>query len=47
MYDVQLRPLRAGSCKRAPEQEAGDWLIRCLACGARNIVPVFKLVGWR
>ncbi len=32
----------------APEQDAGDWIIRCLLCGARNvIIPIFKLVGWR
>jgi DNA-directed RNA polymerase subunit RPC12/RpoP len=32
----------------SPEREAGDWVIRCLACGARNIIiPVFKLAGWR
>jgi DNA-directed RNA polymerase subunit RPC12/RpoP len=32
----------------SPEQDAGDWIIRCLACGARNIIiPVFKLMGWR
>jgi DNA-directed RNA polymerase subunit RPC12/RpoP len=39
-------------CGRAltasPEPEAGDWIIRCLSCGARNIViPILKLVGWR
>ena len=39
-------------CGRAltmsPEPDGGDWIIRCLACGARNvIVPIFKLVGWR
>ena len=32
----------------SPEQDAGDWIIRGLACGVRNIIiPIFKLVGWR
>ena len=32
----------------SPEQDAGDWIIRCLVCGARNIVvPILKFVGWR
>lgn len=32
----------------SPEPDAGDWIIRCLYCSARNIiVPVLKLVGWR
>ena len=32
----------------SPEPDAGDWIIRCLACGARKIiVPIVKLVGWR
>lgn len=32
----------------SPEHDQGDWVLPCLACGARNIiVPVFKLVGWR
>jgi len=32
----------------SPEPDAGDWIIRCLSCGARNIiVPVLKFVGWR
>jgi DNA-directed RNA polymerase subunit RPC12/RpoP len=32
----------------SPESDAGDWIIRCFHCGARNIIiPVFKLVGWR
>ena len=32
----------------SPEPDAGDWIIRCLSCGARNIiVPILKLVGWR
>jgi DNA-directed RNA polymerase subunit RPC12/RpoP len=32
----------------SPKQDAGDWIIRYLACGARNIIiPVMKLVGWR
>ena len=32
----------------APEQDAGEWIIRCLTCDARNIIePVLKLVGWR
>jgi DNA-directed RNA polymerase subunit RPC12/RpoP len=32
----------------SPEQEGGDWIMRCLLCGARNtIVPIFKLVDWR
>jgi hypothetical protein len=31
-----------------PELDRGDWVLVCLACGARNIIiPVFKLVGWR
>ncbi len=37
------RPLTAD-----PERDAGDWIIPCLLCGARNvIIPIFKLVGWR
>jgi DNA-directed RNA polymerase subunit RPC12/RpoP len=32
----------------SPERDAGDWFIRCLSCGAHNIIiPVFKLIGWR
>jgi DNA-directed RNA polymerase subunit RPC12/RpoP len=31
-----------------PEPEAGDWLIRCFACGAKNLVTaVLQIVGWR
>jgi hypothetical protein len=42
-----------GSAERAGTlyvavHERQIWFIRCLACGARNIIiPVFKLVGWR
>jgi DNA-directed RNA polymerase subunit RPC12/RpoP len=31
-----------------PEPDADDWVIRCLACGARNVITsALKLVGWR
>jgi len=45
-------PYNCTHCGRAlttpPEQDTGDWIIRCLACGARNIVvPILKVVGWR
>lgn len=30
-----------------PEKERGDWFLRCLGCGARNILaPILGLVGW-
>jgi DNA-directed RNA polymerase subunit RPC12/RpoP len=45
-------PYNCAHCGRqltsSPEPDAGDWIIRCLAFGARNIiVPVLKLVGRR
>src|ERR1051326_6181475 len=43
---IALTPHIAAS--RSPEQDAGDWIIRCLVCGARNIIiPILKFVGWR
>jgi uncharacterized Zn finger protein len=39
------------------ERDRGEWLLRCLECGAENILalslsakielPVFEIVGWR
>ena len=45
-------PYNCALCGQAlttsPEPDAGDWIIHCLACGARNIImPMLKLVGWR
>jgi hypothetical protein len=32
----------------SPEWEPGDWFIRCLACGARNVLAItLEIVGWR
>jgi hypothetical protein len=32
----------------SPEWESGDWFIRCLVCGARNILAItIEIVGWR
>lgn len=32
----------------SPERSEGDWFIRCLSCGAKNIViPVLQVIGWR
>jgi hypothetical protein len=32
----------------SPEWESGDWFIRCLACGARNLLAItVEIVGWR
>lgn len=34
--------------ERPPERDQGDWFIRCLFCGAKNIVvPVLQVIGWR
>ncbi len=31
-----------------PEWESGDWFIRCLVCGARNVLAIsIEIVGWR
>ena len=31
-----------------PEWESGDWFIRCLVCGARNLLAItIEIVGWR
>jgi hypothetical protein len=30
------------------EWESGDWFIRCLVCGARNLLAIsIEIVGWR
>lgn len=30
------------------EQEFGEWVVRCLVCGVRNIVvPRLDITGWR
>jgi hypothetical protein len=39
------------------EHDAGDWIVRCSVCGAKNIlatgfiskveVPAFEISGWR
>ena len=42
-------------CKRCqaslttePEYEDYDWFLRCLGCGAKNLLALsFKIVGWR
>jgi hypothetical protein len=42
-------------CKRCqaslttePEYEDHDWFLRCLACGAKNLLALsFQIVGWR
>ena len=43
------------ACKRCqaaltsePEYEDYDWFLRCLACGARNLLTLsFQIIGWR
>ena len=31
-----------------PEWESGDWFIRCLTCGARNLLAItVEIMGWR
>ena len=31
-----------------PEWESGDWFIRCLVCGARNLLVItIEIIGWR
>ena len=31
-----------------PEYEDYDWFLRCLACGAKNLLVVsFQIIGWR
>jgi len=31
-----------------PEPEAGDWIIRCLECGVKNLVTMgLRIVAWR
>jgi DNA-directed RNA polymerase subunit RPC12/RpoP len=31
-----------------PEPEAGDWIIRCLECGVKNLVTIgLHIVAWR
>jgi len=31
-----------------PEWDEGDWFIRCLVCGARNLLAIsIQIVGWR
>ena len=42
-------------CKRCqsslttePEYEDYDWFLRCLACGAKNLLILsFQIIGWR
>ena len=42
-------------CKRCqtllasePEYEDYDWFLRCLTCGAKNLLALsFRIVGWR
>ena len=32
----------------APEYECGEWFLRCVSCGARNLfVLTLSFVGWR
>jgi hypothetical protein len=32
----------------APERAEGDWIIRCLFCGVKNVVAArLEIVGWR
>ncbi len=43
------------ACKRCqaaltsePEYEDYDWFLRCLVCGAKNLLVLsFRIVGWR
>lgn len=43
------------ACKRCqagltaePEYEDTDWFLRCLGCGAKNLIALsFQIVGWR
>jgi len=31
-----------------PEYEDYDWFLRCLACGAKNLLVLsFQIIGWR
>jgi DNA-directed RNA polymerase subunit RPC12/RpoP len=44
--------LTCENCKRSlavpPERAEGDWIIRCLFCGVKNIVEARpEIVGWR
>jgi hypothetical protein len=32
----------------SPEWESGDWFMRCLVCGARNVLAItIAIIGWR
>jgi hypothetical protein len=32
----------------SPEWECGDWFMRCLVCGARNLLAIsIEIVGWK
>jgi len=55
-YDpVKENSKRAMICLRCraelipmPEPEAGDWIIRCLECGVKNLVTMgLRIVAWR
>jgi len=43
------------ACKRCqaamttePEYEDYDWFLRCLVCGAKNLLALsFQIIGWR
>lgn len=52
--------LRCAHCQadlsECPEREFEDWIMRCLACGAKNVIEVVafnslmttvEVVGWR
>jgi len=34
--------------KQLPEYEKGDWFVRCLECGVKNLIaPGARIIGWR
>jgi len=62
MIKTLLSPplLRCAHCRgklsECPEKEFGDWIVRCLECGAKNLIDVvfvhqlaadIEVVGWR
>lgn len=57
MIETPLFPplLRCAHCQadlsECPEKEFGDWIVRCLECGAKNIIEIViadvAVLGWR
>ncbi len=38
----------AGRLTNPPELDAGEWVVVCFHCGARNIIiAVLEVIGWR